>query len=69
MFNARIETIATSRSFKDSFEARRCLIPADGFYEWTLAPEVAAVEVCRCKRLLRLACIRPSIDIFFTSPN
>ncbi len=32
--NARVETVATSRMFAPSFERRRCLIPADGFYEW-----------------------------------
>ena len=32
--NARVETIDQKRSFKDSFERRRCLILADGFYEW-----------------------------------
>src|SRR6266567_221263 len=32
--NARAETVATSRMFKQAFERRRCLIPADGFYEW-----------------------------------
>ena len=32
--NARIETVATSRMFADSFARRRCLLPADGFYEW-----------------------------------
>lgn len=32
--NARIETVATKRIFKDSFARRRCLIPADGFFEW-----------------------------------
>ena len=32
--NARIETAATAPMFRDSFSRKRCLIPADGFYEW-----------------------------------
>jgi putative SOS response-associated peptidase YedK len=32
--NARSETVATTPAFRDSFSRKRCLIPADGFYEW-----------------------------------
>jgi len=35
MFNARIETIDTSGAFREGFKSRRCLIPADGYFEWT----------------------------------
>lgn len=34
MINARAETVATSRAFATSFAHRRCLLPADGWYEW-----------------------------------
>ncbi len=33
--NARAETIAERRAYRDAFESRRCLILADGFYEWS----------------------------------
>ena len=32
--NARAETLSLKPSFSESFQRRRCLIPADGFYEW-----------------------------------
>jgi putative SOS response-associated peptidase YedK len=32
--NARSETLLTSRAFRSAVETRRCLIPANGFYEW-----------------------------------
>jgi putative SOS response-associated peptidase YedK len=36
--NARAETLAGSNVFKGAFERRRCIVPADGFYEWRKVP-------------------------------
>jgi putative SOS response-associated peptidase YedK len=37
LFNARADTAADKPSFRGPFQRRRCLVPADGFYEWRKA--------------------------------
>ncbi|HUN33380.1 MAG TPA: SOS response-associated peptidase [Trebonia sp.] len=42
LINARAETVAVKPSFRSAFARRRCLIPADGYYEWQVATDEAA---------------------------
>jgi putative SOS response-associated peptidase YedK len=39
LINVRAERIDTAPAFRRPFQKRRCLIPADGFYEWKKTPE------------------------------
>lgn len=44
LINARAETVGTKRSFRASYARRRCLIPADGFYEWRASGHGGATQ-------------------------
>lgn len=56
LINARAETLAEKPSFRNAFKRRRCLIPANGFYEWQ--------TVGRKKRPLFIRMVRERLFAF-----
>lgn len=65
--NARAETIAERPTFRAAYRSKRCLLPADGFYEWVSRPGQARKQPMRLRlpsdRLFAFAGIyTPAVD-------
>ncbi|MBB5936848.1 SOS response-associated peptidase [Streptomyces zagrosensis] len=61
MINARAETVHEKPSFRRPFTARRCLIPADGYYEWVTGADERQLEERGRKK-------RPRKQPYFVTP-
>ncbi|WP_250297962.1 SOS response-associated peptidase [Streptomyces sp. A 4/2] len=61
MINARAETVHEKPSFRRAFAARRCIVPADGYYEWVTAADERQLEVEGRKK-------RPRKQPYFVTP-
>ncbi|MGH6653693.1 MAG: SOS response-associated peptidase [Actinocrinis sp.] len=73
MINARIESAAEKSAFKQSFSRRRCLLPADGYYEWHVLPpdedEAAQAEAASAAKSGRKAKPKPRKQPYYVRPT
>ena len=68
MINARIESVAEKSAFKQSFARRRCLLPADGYYEWLALPPAADAAAAAAAGTKSKAKPKPRKQPYFVHP-
>jgi len=69
LINARAETIADKPAFRDACRARRCILPADGFFEWASGAPKGAEPWYICPRQSNLPLFFAGIWQAWSAPN